>query len=402
MSIIVIILGIFSFLLVFTTIVFVHEMGHFLTARWLGFKVDTFSIGFGKPLLQWQDKRGTNWRISMLPLGGYVKFAGDAGVAGVPDTENLDNLRDQIGGNDNINATAGIFHFMPVWKRALVTVAGPLMNFIFAIVIFSILFMAFGKPYHHPEVGSVVEGGAAQIAGFQAQDRILSANGQKVDSFSRLAMIASISANDPIRFEVLRNGQTIEITATPEAQIVEDAFGKKAEVGRLGIYGNPNSQVMVVSYNPISAIFEGANMTGEIISDQVAFVGRLFRGKGSPEMLGGPLRIFYITSQVGAGDLGDAEVDTRTLRDRILGLIRLAAILSVAIGLINLAPVPMLDGGHLVFYAYEAVMRRPLSERMQIIGFKVGFSAVLCLLAFATFNDLRYFNVFEFIGQLFS
>ena len=395
MSLFVFLLGILSFLAVFTTIVFVHEMGHFLIARLLGFKVDAFSIGFGKPLLQWNDKHGTKWQISILPLGGYVKFAGDTGAASVPDSDTLQEMRDNLDANE----ATGIFHFMPVWKRALVTVAGPVMNFIFAILIFSILFMSFGKPYTHPVVGSVVAGGAAEEAGFLPGDRILSANGEEIESFSRLAMITSISARDPIRFMVLRGDRDIEIIAIPRPEIVTDPLGKQAEVGRLGIGGRPNPQVIIQDFNFFTAVIEASAETKEIITDQIAFVGRLFRGKGTPEMLGGPLRIMYISGKVGAGDLGDAErADTRDFWDRVLGLIRLTAVLSVAIGLINLAPVPMLDGGHLVFYAYEAIFKRPLSERIQIFGFKVGLFAIISLLAFATFNDLRYFNIFGFFG----
>ncbi|MBL1431410.1 RIP metalloprotease [Oceanicaulis sp. AH-315-P02] len=399
MSFFVFLLGVLSFLAVFTTIVFVHEMGHFLTARFLGFKVDVFSIGFGKPLLQWNDKHGTKWQISGIPLGGYVKFAGDSGAASVPDSDTLQEMKDGLDVENNEYETTGIFHFMPVWKRALVTVAGPVMNFIFAILIFSILFMAFGKPYTHPVVGSVVAGGAAEEAGFLPDDRILSANGEEIESFSRLAMITSISARDPIRFIVLRGNQNVEIIAIPRPEIVTDPLGKQAEVGRLGIAGRPNPQVIMQNFNPLAAVIEASAETKEIITDQIAFVGRLFRGKGTPEMLGGPLRIMYISGKVGAGDLGNEErADTRDFWDRILGLIRLTAVLSVAIGLINLAPVPMLDGGHLVFYAYEAIFRRPLSERIQVFGFKIGLFAIFSLLAFATFNDLRYFNVFGFFG----
>jgi len=189
---------------------------------------------------------------------------------------------------------------MPVWKRALVTVAGPVMNFIFAILIFSILFMAFGKPYTHPVVGSVVAGGAAEEAGFLPDDRILSANGEEIESFSRLAMITSISARDPIRFIVLRGNQNVEIIAIPRPEIVTDPLGKQAEVGRLGIAGRPNPQVIMQNFNPLAAVIEASAETKEIITDQIAFVGRLFRGKGTPEMLGGPLRIMYISGKVGA------------------------------------------------------------------------------------------------------
>ncbi len=392
--------SILSFLFVFTIIVFVHEMGHFLAARWLGFKVETFSIGFGKPLVQWQDKHGTLWRISRLPLGGFVKFAGDSDAASTPDVEQMEKLKELAKTNPEENPLNGIFPFMPLWRRAVVVVSGPLMNFAFAIVVFSIFLMIFGTSYTGTTIGSVRAESPAAIAGFQVGDKIINANGEPLESFQRLATIVSISADDPIQFTVDRAGQQIALTATPETVIDRDPFGRMSKKGLLGIGGN--AEVFTKRYGPIAAIGEGSVMTKKAIGDQIAFVGRLFRGKGSAEMLGGPLRILYIAGKVGAGDLDTAEPVKRSLSQRVLSLIWLAGGLSVAIGLINLAPVPMLDGGHLVFYAYEAIVGRPLSEQLQIIGFKLGFSAVICLLAFATFNDLRYFDVFDFIGRLFS
>ncbi len=405
MSIFVVLLGFLSFLAVFTTIVFVHEMGHFLTARALGFKVDAFSIGFGKAIWQRRDSHGTLWKISQLPLGGYVKFAGDQGAASVPDREKLAEMKNELADEGDQKQMAGIFHFMPVWKRVLVTAAGPLMNFVFAILVFTALLMGFGKTYIAPEVGSVAPNSAAFEAGFIAGDLIVSANGEDIKSFSRLGAISSVSANDPIEFKVRRADQIVTIIATPRAIVRTDILGKQAKMGQLGIGSVVNAQQKQERYGPARAFGESLNQTGTIITDQVAFVGRIFRGKGSPEMLGGPLRILFITAKVGAGDLnaGDTtQKDNRTLFNRIFGLVHLMAVLSVAIGLINLAPVPILDGGHLVFYAFEAVMGRPLQERVQIIGFKVGIIAVICLLAFATFNDLRYFNVFGFVEHLFS
>jgi regulator of sigma E protease len=400
MNVIVLFLGLLSFLLVFTVIVFVHEMGHFLAARFLGFKVEAFSIGFGKPIVQWRDKLGTQWRISQLPLGGFVKFAGDTGASSVPDAEHLDEIRDTIGDVDP--KTSGIYHFMPVWKRAIVAAAGPIMNFVFAILVFSILLMSYGSPQISPKIGAVTQGSAAERAGFLNGDQILKVNGEAIDNWQRVVAVVSISANDPMNFVVERDGHEVEIVAIPDAVLAPDPFGKIAEKGQLGMAINPGAEVKRVTYNPIQAVAEGSSLTKKAIVDQIAFVSRLLRGRGSPEMLGGPLRIAYIAGKVGAGNMTPDATDQRTLAQRLLGLVWLAAGLSVAIGLINLAPVPMLDGGHLVFYAYEAVAGRPLPERLQIIGYKVGISAVICLLAFATFNDLRYFNVFVFFGKVFS
>ncbi|MBL4595406.1 MAG: site-2 protease family protein [Robiginitomaculum sp.] len=392
--------SVLSFLFVFTTIVFVHEMGHFLAARVLGFKVETFSIGFGKPLLRWMDRYGTQWQIARLPLGGFVKFAGDSGAASVPDTEALKELKQGITENSNAGSVDGIFHFMPLWRRAVVVAAGPVMNFLFAIVIFASFLLVSGKTYRTTTIGAVIAQSPAERAGFQVGDVIMDANGEKVESFRRLVTIVSISANDPIDFTVKRGQQILSITAAPETVNEKDPFGRMANRGFLGI--RSIDQILKKQYNLGGAVVEGGKMTQTAIVDQIAFVGRLFRGKGNSEMLGGPLRIFYIAGQVGAGSMDTEVQDNRTFTQRIIGLIWLAGFLSVAIGLINLAPVPMLDGGHLVFYAYEAIAGGPLPERLQIIGFKLGFSAVICLLAFATFNDLRYFNVFGFFGRLVS
>ncbi|VAV93491.1 Intramembrane protease RasP/YluC, implicated in cell division based on FtsL cleavage [hydrothermal vent metagenome] len=403
MSVLIFWLGsVLSFLFVFTIIVFVHEMGHFLAARFLGFKVDAFSIGFGKPLLNWTDKKGTEWRISALPLGGFVKFAGDAGVASVPDTEKLDEIKKELSpsADKKNDATSGIFHFMPVWRRAVVAAAGPCMNFIFAIFIFASFLTIFGSQYRNTVVDHVTVGSPAELAGFQAGDLITSVNGEEIESFQRLANMVSISANDPIQFIVKRNGFDLAITATPESVTEADPFGRMAKKGKLGIA--PTQEILRKKFNPLEALVEGSLMTKTAITDQITFVGRLFRGKGSAEMLGGPMRIFYYAGKVGSKNTDVAAKDQRTLGQRVIALILLAGSLSVAIGLINLAPVPMLDGGHLLFYAYEAVVGRPLNEQVQIIGYKVGFSAVILLLAFATFNDLRYFSVFDFFGRLFS
>jgi len=390
----------FSFLFVFTIIVFVHEMGHFLAARWLGFRIDVFSIGFGKPLLKWSDKHNTQWQISSIPLGGYVKFAGDSGVSSVPDEETLNIARRRSQEKQDVKTADGVFHLMPVWRRAVVTISGPLMNFVFAIVVFSFFLSIFGTSYRAASVGSVMQESAAERAGFLPGDIIKTANGEELQSFRRFASIVAISANDPIDFVVERNGTEVTLRATPDAAQRTDAFGKMSQTGFLGI--GPSDKIYKKKFGPIGALVEGAVITKQVIGDQIEFVGRLLRGRGSAEMLGGPLRIFYIAGKVGTGSTDTKVVDERTFLQRIISLIWLAGGLSVAIGLINLAPVPMLDGGHLVFHAYEAIFRRPLSERLQLLGYKIGFFAVIGLLAFATFNDLRYLNVLNFISQMFS
>lgn len=392
-----------SFLFVFTIVVFVHESGHFWSARWLGIKIDAFSIGFGRSLASWTDRHGTLWKISAIPLGGYVKFSGDENAASVPDQEHLDRMKDELTdhGHDP-EATKGLFHFSPVWKRAIVTAAGPVMNFIFAMIVFGCMLLAYGDMRAKTVVSKVLPDTPAAAAGFASGDVILKVNGEKLRSFQRLAGLIQISANDPMQFVVDRGGVKVNLVATPEGKVRKDPFGKEMKVGFLGVEGS-SQDAKRIRLGPLGALAGGASMTTQAITDQLEFFGRLFRGRGSAEMIGGPLRVMFIAGQVGTGSMEQqADLPPPPLSQRMISLILLAGSLSVAIGLINLAPIPVLDGGHLVFYAWEAVFGRPLGEKSQMLAFKLGFSAILCLLAFATFNDLRYFNVFELLKSSFS
>jgi regulator of sigma E protease len=386
---------ILSFVFVFTLIVFVHEMGHFLAARMLGAKVDVFSIGFGKRLFQREDRYGTLWQVSLFPIGGFVKFAGDSGVASAPDVKAVEKAAAQEGGH------GGIFHLLPVWRRAIIVAAGPLMNFFFAIVIFAILLVSFGTTSIPARISSVDEGSPAAAAGFKAQDLILKADGRAINNFSDVAAVVSIAANEPVSFVVDRAGKTLTLVATPGQIEQTDMLGKKIHIGFLGI----RSQSDVVEhkrYGPLMAVSMGTSKTWNSIVDQLKFMGRLVRGRGSVDMLGGPLRIFAYTGAAGTAPVAEAQSVPMSLAFRLVNLINLAALLSVAIGLVNLLPVPVLDGGHLMYYAFEAVTGRPLSENMQLAGFKIGLALILSLMVFATFNDLRYFGLFESIGKLFS
>ncbi|PHS24891.1 MAG: RIP metalloprotease RseP [Robiginitomaculum sp.] len=384
---------VFSFVFVFTLIVFVHEMGHFLAARMLGAKVDVFSIGFGKRLFQRTDRYGTLWQVSLFPIGGYVKFAGDAGAASTPDAKAIEEAQ--------ADGETGIFHLLPVWRRAIIVAAGPLMNFFFAIVIFAILLMSFGTRTIPARIDSVESGSPAAEAGFMADDLILKADGRQVNSFSDVAAIVSIAANEPVRFVVERLGETVTLVAVPGLIEQTDVLGNTLRIGYLGIRASTDV-VERRHYGPASAIAAGTSRTWNSISDQLKFMGRLVRGRGSVDMLGGPLRIFAYTGAVGTAPAPDAQSAPMSLAMRIVNLINLAALLSVAIGLVNLLPVPVLDGGHLLYYAFEAATGKPLSDNMQLAGFKVGLALILSLMVFATFNDLRYFGLFESISRLFS
>ncbi len=385
-----------SFIFVFTLIVFVHEMGHFLAARLLGAKVDVFSIGFGKRIFQRTDRYGTIWQVSLFPVGGFVKFAGDSGAASAPDAKKIKEAAAQQDGD------GGVFHLLAVWRRAIIVAAGPLMNFFFAIVIFAILLMSFGTTTLPARIASVVPESPAALAGFMSNDLILEADGRKVNAFTDVAVIVSIAANEPVRFIVERAGQSVGLVAVPSLVEQTDPLGNTIRIGYLGISA-ATDVIQQKRYGPIEAIAAGTTKTWNSITDQLKFMGRLLRGRGSVDMLGGPLRIFAYTGAVGTAPAPDIEVQSAPISFamRLINLINLAALLSVAIGLVNLLPVPVLDGGHLLYYSFEAVVGRPLSDSMQLVGFKVGLALILSLMVFATFNDLRYFGLFESIGRFF-
>ncbi len=390
-----------SFIFVFTLIVFVHEMGHFLAARALGARVEVFSIGFGKRLFERKDRYGTLWTLSLFPVGGYVKFLGDSGAASMPDQKSIEAARETVEEAENTGARGGVFHLLPIWRRAIIVAAGPLMNFVFAIVVFSSLLMAFGAAVTPPVVGGVEADSPAAVAGFLPGDRVLKADGRAIKSFTDIATVVSIAANQPVRFLVDRDGDEVRLEAIPTLLERDDPLGHKMRIGYLGIRSLPGAREHV-KYGPLRAVTAGAARTWYGITDQLKFMGRLLRGRGSVDLLGGPLRIFAYTGAVGTAQADTPSQPQIPLSMRLVNLIGLAGLLSVAIGLVNLLPVPVLDGGHLLYYSLEAIMGRPLSEKAQLTGFKIGFALILGLMVFATVNDLRYFGLFDTIGRLFS
>jgi regulator of sigma E protease len=355
-------------LVVLTIVVFVHEMGHFLVARWCGIKVDTFSIGFGRELFGFYDRRGTRWRVSAIPLGGYVKFAGDENVASVPDAEALDAVPEE--------KRKGLFHFAPLWRRAAIVAAGPFANFVLAIAIFAVLFSVIGRPVSLPVVDSIVPDSPAQAAGIEPGDRIVAIDGSAIQSFSDIQRIVTLASDDELAVTVERDGALVMLTATPERREVPDGFGGTQRVGVLGISRSMGAEdITYQRYGPGQAVVEGVKETGMIIERTLTYVKRLFTGRETVDQLSGPVRITQVSGVVASS--GGA-----------VALLHLSAILSVSIGLINLFPVPMLDGGHLVFYAIEAVRRRPLSAKAQEMAFRVGFALVIMLFVFVTYNDI--------------
>ena len=357
-------------LFVFSIVVFVHELGHFLVARWCGIRVLVFSIGFGPELLGFNDRHGTRWKLAVVPLGGYVKFLGDDNAASVPDQAAMAQMSEA----DRLES----FPAKGVGARAAVVAAGPIANFLMAIVIFAGLAMVFGKPSTAARVDIVQEGSAAQEAGFQPGDVVLAINGRRIDSFTEMQRIVSMSAGEKLTIVVRRGESEVTLTAVPRMQEVKDPFNDVTRRGILGISRSPDpTERMYEPVSPIGALTWGVSETYFVIEGTLTSIGRMFVGRESADQVGGPIRIAEVSCQVAT--IGMA------------ALLHLAAVLSISIGLLNLFPIPLLDGGHLLFYAIEKLRGRPLSDRAQEFGFRIGLAVVLMLMIFATYNDIsRY------------
>ena len=357
------------FLFVLTIVVFFHELGHFLVARWCGVKVQAFSIGFGPEIIGFNDRYGTRWKLSAIPLGGFVKFFGDDNAASVPDREAAAEMSEE-------EKKVSFVH-QPVPSRAAVVAAGPIANFILAIVIFAAIFGTAGRQYTSARVDTVQPGSAAQAAGFQPGDLVLSIDGEKIDSFSDMQRIVSISAGEALPVVVERGGREVTLKATPQFRELKDNFGNAHRLGVLGISRSMQpGDVKTKTYGPLAAIGEGAKETWFIVDRTLTYIGGVFTGREAADQLGGPIRIAQVSGQVATVGF--------------VALMHLTAVLSVSIGLLNLFPIPLLDGGHLLFYGIEAARGRPLSERSQEIGFRIGLAIVVMLMIFATFNDILH------------
>ncbi|KZD24553.1 RIP metalloprotease RseP [Tardiphaga robiniae] len=360
---------IIPFLFVLTIVVFFHELGHFLVARWNGVKVLTFSLGFGPELAGFNDRHGTRWKISAIPLGGYVKFFGDESEASTPSSAALVGM--------TVDERKGSFHHKRVGQRAAIVAAGPIANFILAIVIFTCLFTFFGKPSTTAKVDSIQAGSAAEKAGFQSGDIIKAIDGKVIGSFSDMQRIVGTKAGEQLAFSVKRGEVTVELKGTPELREVKDSFGNVHRLGVLGITrATAVGEATTERVNPATAFVLGVKETWFVVDRTIAYIGGVFTGREAADQIGGPMRIAQISGQVATIGL--------------TALIHLAAVLSISIGLLNLFPVPLLDGGHLLFYAVEAVRGRPLSERAQEMGFRIGLGLVLMLMVFATYNDILH------------
>ncbi|WP_421728916.1 M50 family metallopeptidase [Brevundimonas sp.] len=391
------------FLLVLTFIVTIHELGHFLIARAFKVKIDRFAVGFGRAIASRTDRHGTEWRLGWMPLGGYVKFSGDLDAASVPDKAGLAELRSRVIAENGPGAERDYFHFKPVWQRALITAGGPFANFVLAIAIFSAMYMALGDVVAPPRVTNVTPDSAAAAAGFQPNDLILEANGGVIRSGEDVIRIVTLSSATPVDFVVERAGQRVELVATPVRTVTQDAISGEIKVGRIGLeMGYRRDEVRFVRYNPVEAVGAAVNKTGEVLSTTLHYLGRIFTGRESGDMLNGPLGIAKAAGGISQqATAGEAPVSLKAA-NLGLSLVQLAAILSIGIGFINLMPIPVLDGGHLVFYAYEAVAKKPVAARVQEAGYRVGLALLACLMLFATWNDLQKLSLFKFLGGLVS
>ena len=360
---------IIPFLFVLSLVVFFHELGHFLVARWCGVRILVFSIGFGPEIIGFNDRYGTRWKISAIPLGGFVKFFGDDNVASVPSSARLADMDEK--------ARAECFVFQPVRKRAAIVVAGPLANFVLAIVIFAGIFMLYGKQTMSARVDAVQPDSAAAAAGFQPGDLVLAIDGHAVDSFADMQRIVSASAGEILAVTVERNGATLTLKAAPALKEVKDSFGNVHRIGILGISRSMAAADMKLQpVPPPRAVWMGVEETWFVVERTLSYIGGVIVGREAADQLGGPIRIAQMSGQVAT--MG------------FVALLHLAAVLSVSIGLLNLFPIPLLDGGHLLFYGIEALRGRPLSERAQEVGFRIGLAIVLMLMIFATFNDIMH------------
>jgi len=365
-------LGLPAFLFVITLVVFVHELGHFLVARFFGVTVEVFSVGFGKEIFGWTDGRGTRWRVSWLPIGGYVKFAGDADAASRPDLAAAAAMTEE--------QRKGALLLKPLYQRAWVAAAGPLANFILAIVILTALYLQVGHTTIAPLVGAVTPGSPAAMAGLQPGDLITSIDGTAINDFQQLHETIPMSGGSTLALGIRRAGQDLSLSVTPRLMQTRDELGNSTSQMVIGILSDPKAPIRHENYGPVTALRAACSQTWNIVRGTILGVGQMLTGHASMDQLKGPVGIAKITRQVASVGF--------------LALINLAAILSVSIGLVNLFPIPLLDGGHLLYYACEAVLGRPLSERIQEFGFRLGLILVLGLVLLTTWNDTPLRNLF--------
>lgn len=354
------------FLVVLTLIVFIHEMGHYLAGRWCGIGITAFSVGFGPELAGFTDRRGTRWKLSAIPLGGYVKFHGDEDAASTPDYQKFDGLTPEERSRTFLGAA--------LWKRAVTVAAGPIANFILAIAIFSVTFATYGRQIADPVVAEVREASAAAEAGIIPGDLLVAIDGVPIHTFDDVRRYVSVRPEMPIVVTIRRDGTDRDLRMVPQRTELTDQFGNKMEVGVIGIVTTEAAgNFRVVNYTPLEAVGQGVIQSWQIVTGTFDYLSNVVTGRMKADQIGGPIRVAEASGQMAT--LG------------VAALLQLAAVLSVSIGLLNLMPVPVLDGGHLMFYAIEALRGRPVGPRTQEIAFRIGMGLILMLTVFATWND---------------
>jgi regulator of sigma E protease len=365
---------IMAFALVIGPLIFVHEMGHYLAGRLFGTKIDAFSIGFGSEIAGWTDRRGTRWKLSAFPLGGYVKFAGDMNAASEPDPAWL-----ELPPEERAMTLPG----KPVWQRAIIVAAGPLVNLLLAVLILAGFAFAYGENVTPSVVGGVVAGTPAERAGLRTGDRITALGGRTVETYTDMLGFTVLRPGEQITIDFVRGGAAQQVNATIGTILQKDKFGNTGKIGQLGIKPAP---LITRPVSLIAAPYVGLRMVRDILVGQIDSIGQIITGRRSVDELGGPLKIAQVSGQ--QFTLG------------VQPVIWLIAIISINLGFINLLPIPILDGGHLFFYAIEAVRRRPVEPYVQEWAFRGGLAAIMALMLFVTFNDLAGFGLWTKLGGL--
>ncbi|MEP4190410.1 MAG: RIP metalloprotease RseP [Sneathiella sp.] len=371
-----------AFITVITVLVFVHEYGHYKIARLCGVKVDVFSIGFGKELFGWYDKNGCRWRISAIPFGGYVKFFGDAGVASNADSD-IQTMSDE---DRQVS-----FHHKALWKRAAVVIAGPAANYLFAIAALAILFLTLGQAHTPPVATAVLENSAAKAAGIEAGDRVLSVDGATISSFEELRQKVLVGLDEPLVMKIERKGSELTLDVTPKIVEFRDGDGNVQKIGQLGIRSEKRE---FRQHNLLSAAGAAVDQAWFVTTATLKGAGQMISGARDTTELSGPLGVLKMS--------GEAAKRGESLTDNLLSLFNFMIFVSISLGLINLFPIPMLDGGHLLFYVFEAIKGKPLGEKYMEFGFRIGLTLVLMLMVFATWNDLNKPWITDFFTGLFS
>ncbi len=366
--------SILPFIVLILVVVFIHEYGHYYFAKKYGVKVTDFSIGFGKELFGWNDKLGTRWKICWIPLGGYVKFFGDRNVFSQSDQEEIIKKYSE-------EERKKLFILKPLYQRSLIVAAGPIANFILAVVIFLFIYMFVGKDFTPAVINEVQKDSPAEVAGLMKNDVILEIDGTEVKSILDVSKLITMSTSDFIDFKVSRYDQDVLLKVKPNIVEAEDNLGNKINKRMIGIMLGPyNNKINHVKLGPAKALYYSLNEVYFVTISSLKYLGSILTGSGDSSQLGGPIRIAKITGQV--AEFG------------IVPFLSIMAYISISLGLINLFPIPLLDGGHLMFYGFEKILGRPLSQKTQEGFFRIGMFLLLFIMFFATYNDLKDLGLF--------